>query len=136
MADTLLAYLITRVVTQREPAATQALAYILNAAPDIAKAFLSVVVSQTGFAPFELGRIAAEEQHGDSIPDLTIRDTAGAVRVLVENKFWAGLTDARSRQPCAGRESADGLPRSRPVAQLLDVDVLRSRAGSRSTSRP
>ena len=67
MADTLLAYLISRVVTQREPAATQALAYILNSAPDIAKAFVSVV-HQTGFAPFELGRIAAEEQHGGQHP--------------------------------------------------------------------
>ena len=118
MADTLLAYLIPRVVTQREPAATQALAYILNAAPDIAKAFLSVV-SQTGFAPFELGRIAAEEQHGDSIPDLTIRDTAGAVRVLVENKFWAGLTDA---QPVG---YLDQLPSEAPVAILFVVPHTR-----------
>lgn len=118
MADTLLAYLIPRVVAQREPAATQALAYILNAAPEIAKAFLSVV-HQTGFAPFELGRIAAEEQHGDGIPDLTIRDTAGAVRVLVENKFWAGLTDA---QPVG---YLDQLPSDAPVALLFVVPHTR-----------
>ena len=93
MADTLLAHLIPR-VTASEPAATQALAYILNAAPDIGKAFMSVV-HQTGFAPFDVGRIAAEERHGDGIPDLTIRDAGGVVRVLVENKFWAGLTETQ-----------------------------------------
>ena len=118
MADTLLAYLIPRVVTQREPAATQALAYILNSAPEIAKAFVSVV-HQTGLAPFELGRIAAEEQHGDSIPDLTIRDTVGAVRVLVENKFWAGLTDA---QPVG---YLDQLASDAPVALLFVVPHTR-----------
>ena len=83
MADTLLAHLLPR-VTASEPAATQALAYILNAAPDIGKAFMPVV-HQTGFAPFDVGRIAAEERHGDGIPDLTIRDAGGVVRVLVEN---------------------------------------------------
>ena len=118
MADTLLAYLISRIVTQREPAATQALAYILNSAPDIAKAFMSVV-HQTGFTPFELGRIGAEEQHGDGIPDLTVRDTAGAVRVLVENKFWAGLTDA---QPVG---YLDQLPSDAPVALLFVVPHTR-----------
>ena len=118
MADTLLAYLIPRVVTQREPAATQALTYILTAEPDIAKAFVSVVY-QTGFAPFEVGRIAAEEQHGDSIPDLTIRDTAGAVRVLVENKFWAGLTDA---QPVG---YLNQLAANAPVALLFVVPHTR-----------
>ena len=51
------------------------------------------VVHQTGFAPLDVGRIAAEERHGDGIPDLTIRDAGGVVRVLVENKFWAGLTE-------------------------------------------
>ena len=85
MANTLLAHLIPRFPVQSEPIATQALAYVLNAAPDVAKAFMSVM-HQTGFEPFERGRIAAEERHGDGIPDLTIRDTAGVVRVLVENK--------------------------------------------------
>ena len=118
MADTLLAYLISRVVTQREPAATQALAYILHSAPEVAKAFLSVVY-QTGFASFERGRIAAEEQHGNIIPDLTIRDTAGAVRVLVENKFWAGLTDA---QPVS---YLDQLSSDAPAALLFVVPHTR-----------
>ena len=118
MADTLLAHLIPRVVTKREPVATQALAYVLNAAPDIAKAFVSVV-HQTGFAPFELGRIAAEERHSDGIPELTVRDTAGAVRVVVENKFWAGLT---ATQPVG---YLDQLPSDVPAVLLFVVPHAR-----------
>ena len=91
MADTLLAHLIPR-VTSSEPAATQALAYVLNAAPAIREEFVTLV-SQTGLGTFKPGRISAEERHGEGIPDLTIRDTSGVIRVLVENKFWAGPHD-------------------------------------------
>ena len=118
MADTLLAHLIPRFAAQSEPIATQALTYVLNAAPDIAKAFMSVV-HQTGFEPFERGRIAAEERHGDGIPDLTIWDTAGVVRVLVENKFWAGLTET---QPVG---YLDQLPPDAPAALLFVVPHTR-----------
>ena len=117
MAESLLAHLIPR-VTAPEPAATQALAYILNSAPDISKAFMSVVW-QTGLAPFEAGRIAAEERHGSGIPDLTIRDASGVVRVLVENKFWAGLTES---QPVG---YLDQLPSDAAAALLFIVPDTR-----------
>jgi len=81
-------------VTAAEPAATRALAYILNSAPEIATAFADVL-GQIGAMAFEPGRIDAEERHGDRVPDLTVRDAEGAVRALVENKFWAGLTAAQ-----------------------------------------
>ena len=77
------------------------------------------VVHQTGFEPFERGRIAAEERHGDGIPDLTIWDTAGVVRVLVENKFWAGLTET---QPVG---YLDQLPPDAPAALLFVVPHTR-----------
>ena len=118
MADTLLAHLIPRFAVQSEPLATQALAYVLNTAPDVSKAFVSVV-HQTGFEPFDVGRIAAEERHGDGIPDLTIRDTAGVIRVLVENKFWSGLTDT---QPVG---YLDQLPGDEPAALLFVVPHAR-----------
>ena len=76
-----------------EPAATKTLAHLLNASPGIAQAFLELV-NRTGIAAFTPGRIA-EEQHGELRPDLTIRDTAGVLRILVENKFWARLTPAQ-----------------------------------------
>ena len=98
----LLGYLIPRIAsTGEEPVATQALAYLLNASKDVAQAFVDVV-GRIGVVTFTPGRIAAEEQHGDHFPDLTIRDADGVVRILVENKFWAGLTDA---QPVAYLEA-------------------------------
>ena len=91
----LLGYLVPRIAASgEEPAATQALAYLLNASTDIAEAFVDVVGS-TGIETFTPGRITAEEQHGDHSPDLTIRDRDGVVRIFVENKFWAGLTSAQ-----------------------------------------
>ena len=91
----LLGYLVPRIASNgEEPAATQALAYLLNASTDIATAFVDVV-GRTGIPAFTPGRIVAEEKHGNNYPDVTIRDTDGVVRILVENKFWAGLTDAQ-----------------------------------------
>ena len=94
MSNSLLGYLISRIGASPEPAATQALAYILRSSEDVGKAF-ATLVSQTGVTPVQTGRIAAEERYGDCIPDLTITDTADAVRIFVENKFWAGLTEAQ-----------------------------------------
>ena len=76
-----------------EPAATQALAHILNSSPDIAGAFVGIL--RTASVDFEPGYIKAELGHEDSRPDLTVHDSRGRVRAFVENKFWAGLTDAQ-----------------------------------------
>ena len=111
----LLGHLVPRIASSgAEPAATQALAYILNAAPGMATAFVDVV-GRTGIAPFTPGRIAAEEQQGHDFPDVTIRDADGTVRILVENKFWAGLTDA---QPLAYLKE---LPREGSAALVFVV---------------
>ncbi|MDE2756773.1 MAG: hypothetical protein OXI92_09530 [Acidobacteriota bacterium] len=111
----LLGYLIPRIAsTGVEPAATLALDYLLNASKDVAQAFVDVV-GRTGIATFTPGRIVAEEQHGDHFPDLTIRDADGVVRILVENKFWAGLTDA---QPVAYLEA---LPDETPSVLVFIV---------------
>ena len=49
----------------------------------------------------------------DTRPDLALRDPDGHLRLLVENKFWAGLTDA---QPLAYLEA---LPAAPPSAVLF-----------------
>lgn len=91
----LLGHLVPRIASSgAEPAATQALAYILNSSEEVSIAFVEFV-SKTGVEFFMPRAITAEEQHGDGRPDLTIQDTAGTVRILVENKFWAGLTDSQ-----------------------------------------
>ena len=76
-----------------EPAATKALAFILNSYPDIARA--SIGLLRVAKVEFEPGRIKAELRHEDGQPDLTIYDSNGDVRSFVENKFWAGLTEAQ-----------------------------------------
>ena len=90
----LLGYLIPRIASSgAEPAATQALAYILSASSSVAKAFVDIVsAALPGIATFTPGRITAEERHGSHSPDLTIRDRDGAIRILVENKFLSSFT--------------------------------------------
>lgn len=114
MSASLLAHLIPRIAPKAEPAATEALAYVLNASPEVKKEFVSIVL-QTGINPFTPGRIEPEKQHDESKPDLTVYDTNGAIRVFVENKFWAGLADT---QPVAYLKK---LPEDPPSVLLFVV---------------
>ncbi len=93
-ADTLLAQLIPR-VTAPEPAATLALECILSALPEGAQGLVDAVAGRAGVKSFAVGRIVAESSEGDARPDLTVHDADGQVRLLIENKFWAGLTEAQ-----------------------------------------
>ena len=72
-----------------EPAATRALGYLLRSGP------LRAVIGLLGPAgvQFAPGRVVCEEMHGDGQPDVSLYDANGRLRVLLENKFWAGLTD-------------------------------------------
>ena len=44
---------------------------------------------------YEQVGIQSELKHDDGQPDLTIKSKDGNIRLLVENKFWGGLTDAQ-----------------------------------------
>ena len=101
-----LAHIVLSGSLPSEPAATQALAHILKASPDVARAFLGIL-RQAGIE-FEYGYIQAEAAHEKSRPDLTVHDLDGLVRVFVENKFWAGLTEA---QPASYLENLPDPPR-------------------------
>ena len=91
------------VASRGEPGVTQALAYILNQQPDIVQAFVNLLdAAGIRFNP----RHRVESERGDDgqripgRPDMKIYDAEnetedGKARVLVENKFWAGLTDAQ-----------------------------------------
>ena len=61
---------------------------------EIAKKFLVWLYEQIGIQ-FEYGSIHPEMKHDDRQPDLTTKDKGGNIRLLVENKFWAGLTVAQ-----------------------------------------
>ena len=113
----ILAHVIDKGGLKAEPAATQALAYILGSNPDIARAFVGLL--QETDIQFELGGIEAELQHEEIQPDLTIHDSESRARVFVENKFWAGLTD---RQPVAYLRR---LPEDPPSALMFIVPEQR-----------
>ena len=89
-----LAHVVVNGVQQNEPAATQALAYILRSCPGIAQAFVRLL--RAADIEFEPGPVEAELiLEEENRPDLTICDSDGRVRVFVENKFWAALTTAQ-----------------------------------------
>ena len=102
----LLAQVIFAGNIQPEPAATRALAHILNASTGVAQAFLDVF--RTAGVEIELGRIVPEialDELEGGVPDLTVFDALWTRRLLVENKFWAGLT---KKQPVS---YLDALPK-------------------------
>ncbi len=71
-----------------EPAATRALHYVLEAAPDIASAFVERLMG----GGFEIGPIVSEWKFGGIQPDLTVFDVHREARLFIENKFEASLT--------------------------------------------
>ncbi len=86
-------------------------------AASLARAFVGVL--RQAAIEFEPGPIESELAHEGDRPDLTIHDTRGSVRVLIENKFWAGLTDA---QPVS---YLGNLPEDMPSALLFIVPEQR-----------
>ncbi len=97
-----LAEIVLKGGLQSEPAATLALAHILKADPEIARAFVRLL--RPAGIEWTPGRIDAELGGEGGRPDLTIHENGGERLLFVENKFWAGLTDA---QPVA---YLDALP--------------------------
>lgn len=93
-ADTLLARLVPKVAAP-EPAATLAMEYILSSLPEAAQGLVDAVTERVATERFDVGRIVAEASEGDARPDLKVHDADGKVRLLIENKFWAGLTEAQ-----------------------------------------
>lgn len=88
-----LAHVVRGGPQQNEPAATQALTYILNKSSNLVRSLIDLCSDEN--LQFEPGRVDAEQSFDDGQPDLTIYDSEGRLRVLVENKFWAGLTKAQ-----------------------------------------
>lgn len=101
----LLAYLVPQKLDP-EPAATQALAYILRK-NELAAEFIHRLGLDLGF---EFGRVESERRIEGGQPDLTIFDSGGRPRIFIENKFWAGLTDAQPVQYLAALPDEDDLP--------------------------
>ena len=93
--QTLLAHIALKLASHPENIAVEALGHILSTSPAAVRALEDVL--QTGDA--EVGEIAqvqtqANDEEG-SRPDLAGRNADGTERVLIEAKFWAGLTERR-----------------------------------------
>ena len=107
--NSLLSYIVDEFTNQTELVATKALAYILGrsgAARDALRELLRTVGPDVG----PIVGVEAESTGGDTgRVDLALRNDAGEERVLIEAKFWAGLT---GNQPAAYLERLpnDGKP--------------------------
>lgn len=97
-----------------EPAATRALGYLLRSGKKHGPLRAMIGLLRPAGIQFAPGRVECEEMHGDDRPDVSLYDADGRLRVLIENKFWAGLTD---RQPVGYLDLLHG----RPNAALLFV---------------
>ena len=95
------------VVGQRnpEPAATRALGYLLRSGKKSGPLRAVIGLLRPAGVEFAPGRVECEKKIGDGQPDVSLYDADGRLRVLLENKFWAGLTD---RQPVGYLDLLDG----------------------------
>lgn len=103
---TLFGHLALQFSAHPENLATEALAFILKNSPAASAAFVRSLNAAGADVPdgltYETQQVGVE----NSIPDMKCFDSTGTVRVIVENKFWAGLTD---NQPTTYlRELPDG----------------------------
>lgn len=93
--DTLLANIIPRLTPRLENAAVESLGYILSKSP-ASRAELNNLARKGGAALPPIITVGTEVsgQVGEEVtrPDLVGFDEAGSERLLIEAKFWAGLT--------------------------------------------
>jgi len=92
-SDTVFGHLVHQFAVHPENLATEALCFILRTSPAASRAFTEFLRPIGLDCP---GGLSFDTQHGgleQSIPDMKCRDGRGQLRVIVENKFWAGLTD-------------------------------------------
>ena len=89
--DTLLAYLVPRLTSQVENAATEALGYSLNGSTGSMQA-LNDLLREGGLEIEPIARVETQVTYEDgSRPDMAGYDENSVKRLLVEAKFWAAL---------------------------------------------
>lgn len=115
---TLLAHLSPRFTERAEDIAVEALGYILSRSKS-ARDALEDVLRNGGAEVGPIGRVTTQVSEEGTRPDIVCYDGSGAERVLVEAKFWAGLTD---NQPVAYLKR---LPDDRPSALLVIAPAAR-----------
>jgi hypothetical protein len=92
-SNTVFGHLVHQFAVHPENLATEALSFILRASPAASGAFTNFVRQVLTDCPFDMRFGTQQVGQEKSIPDMKCVDDAGNIRVIVENKFWAGLTD-------------------------------------------
>ncbi len=98
MADnsTLMAYLVPKLTSQVENAATDALAYILNRSARSMQA-LNDLLREGGSGIEPITRVETQVTYRDgSRPDMAGYDAGNVIRLLVETKFWHALGEGQA----------------------------------------
>lgn len=91
---TLLGVLANRFPGQTENIATEALLHIVNSSRESKQAFIAFLKQTSCVVGDDLNFTSqAQSDEDSSIPDLIGTNSHGNRNVIVENKFWAGLTD-------------------------------------------
>lgn len=116
-----------------EPAATRALGYLLRSGKKSGPLRAVIGLLRPAGVEFAPGRVECEGKIGDGQPDVSLYDADGRLRVLLENKFWAGLTD---QQPVGYLDILDGRPDAAVVfvAPRERIDPLWRELGRRCTA--
>ncbi len=97
-SETVLAYLVPRLTNQVEDAATDVLAHILNRSPECRNALRRMLEQEVGFTLAPIVSVATQVTFEDGTrPDMAGYDRDGAMRLLVESKFWAALREGQPR---------------------------------------
>ncbi|MEY9908229.1 hypothetical protein ABIA35_004462 [Catenulispora sp. MAP12-49] len=122
----LLGHLATRLTSQSENLATEALCYVLQTSA-AATAGFTAMLRKAADIPEELRFDTQASSDADAgIPDIVGYDAGGGTRVLLEAKFWAGLTKNQpvtylERLPAVG-DGVEGL--LLVVTPSLRVDLV------------
>jgi hypothetical protein len=95
---TLFAHLALGFSRHPENLATEALGYMLQSSPTAARALEARLRSLASPIPSDLQWRTQVGGNDDARPDLVGNDSGGVPRVIIEAKFWAGLTE---NQPTA-----------------------------------
>ena len=91
-SGTALAFLVPKLTSQIEDAATEVLAHILNRSPDCRDQVRRTLEQESGFKLAAIVRVETQVTHKDGTrPDMAGYDENGQMRLLVESKFWAAL---------------------------------------------
>lgn len=94
-SSTVLSHLAFRFTTQPENLATEALTFILNRSQS-ARAALTTIVRKFHYPCSEQHRFETQNSNDDgSRPDIVGKTNDGTAEIVIEVKFWAGLTDAQ-----------------------------------------